>query len=113
MSVLLIGLVWDLYTILAMVGVFGMATVMVWLFFDQFSGKASRAEQRLDDYRDPTSRKKRDELGGKKKSDAVARMLESAAPSLAKPLQPKSEKEQSRLKLKLSYAGFRSEAAPQ
>ena len=113
MSVLLIGLVWDLYTILAIAGVFGVATVLVWLFFDAFSGKASRAEQRLDDFRDPMARKKRDELGGKKKSDAVARMLESAAPSLAKPLQPKSEKEQSKLKLKLSYAGFRSEAAPQ
>lgn len=113
MSVLLLAEGWDTYTILAMLGAFGFAAVLVWLFFDSFSSKSSRAEQRLDDFRDPSGRKKRDELGPKKKSDAVSRMLEASAPAFAKPLQPKSEKEQSRLKLKLSYAGLRSEAAPQ
>ena len=43
----------------------------------------------------------------------MARMLEASAPALAKPLQPKTEQAMSKLKLKLSYAGFRSEAAPQ
>jgi tight adherence protein C len=112
MSVLLLAVAWDLYTILAMIGAFGFAAALVWILFDAMSSKSSRAEQRLDDFRDPSGRKKRDE-GGKKKSDAVSRMLEASAPAFAKPLQPKTEKEQSKLKLKLSYAGFRSEAAPQ
>src|SRR5206468_3171834 len=51
-------------------------------------------------------------IGGKK-GDAVTRMLEASAPALAKPLQPKTEKDIGKLKLKLSHAGFRSQAAPQ
>jgi tight adherence protein C len=92
--------------------VFGLMAVLAWLTIDWLFRKTSRAEQRLDEFRDPMARKKREE-GGAKKSDAMARMLQASAPALAKPLQPKTEKEASRLKLKLSYAGFRSEAAPQ
>jgi tight adherence protein C len=43
----------------------------------------------------------------------MSRMLEASAPALAKPLQPRTEKDIGKLKLKLSHAGFRSEAAPQ
>jgi tight adherence protein C len=113
MSVLLLAQSSDFYSWLAPLGVFGLVAALAWMTVDWLSSKTSRAEQRLDDFKDPMARKKREELGPKKKNDAVARMLESAAPSLAKPLQPKSEQEQSKLKLKLSYAGFRSEAAPQ
>lgn len=113
MSVLLLAQSSDPMSWLAPLGVFGLVAALAWLTIDWLSSKTSRAEQRLDDFKDPMSRKKREELGPKKKNDAVSRMLESAAPSLAKPLQPKSEQEQSKLKLKLSYAGFRSEAAPQ
>jgi len=112
MSVLLLGQVADWYGWLVALGVFGLVAALAWVAVDFFSGKNNRAEERLADFRDPTSRKKRDELG-KKNNGAMSRMLESAAPSFAKPLQPKTEKEQSRLKLKLGYAGFRSEAAPQ
>jgi tight adherence protein C len=111
MSVLLLGQVADWYGWLVALGVFGLVAALAWVAVDFFTGKNNRAEERLADFRDPNGRKKRDELG--KKNDAVSRMLESAAPSFAKPLQPKTEKEQSRLKLKLGYAGFRSEAAPQ
>jgi tight adherence protein C len=112
MSVLLLGQLSDWYPWLVALGVFGLVAALAWVAFDWISGKNNRAEERLQDFRDPAGRKKREELG-KKKTDAVSRMLESAAPKLAKPLQPKTEKEQSRLKLKLGYAGFRSEAAPQ
>src|SRR5262245_20647590 len=96
------------------IAVFGLIAALAWLAVDWFGGGSSRAEQRLDDFKDPLSRKRRDETGGgKKKNDAMARMLEASAPALAKPLQPKTELEMSKLKLKLSYAGFRSEAAPQ
>jgi tight adherence protein C len=42
----------------------------------------------------------------------MAKLLERASPQLAKPLQPKNEKDAATLKAKLSYAGFRSESAP-
>ncbi len=41
----------------------------------------------------------------------MTKMLEMATPALAKPLQPKSEAEQGKLKTKLANAGFRSEGA--
>jgi tight adherence protein C len=112
MSLLLLAQASDPYSWLTTLGVFGLVATLAWLAVDMFSSGHTRAEQRLDDFKDPLARKKREELG-KKKSDAVSRMLEASAPALAKPLQPKTEKEQSKLKLKLSYAGFRSEAAPQ
>ncbi|MBI2823554.1 MAG: type II secretion system F family protein [Planctomycetia bacterium] len=67
--------------------------------------------QRLDEIKNPGLRR-REPTGVTKKQDAMTKVLEAASPALAKPLQPKSELEQSKLKLKLSNAGFRSEAAP-
>lgn len=99
---------------LVRIAVFGLIAALAWVTFDWLTGSGSRAEQRLDDFKDPLNRKRREEGGpGKKKSDAMARMLEAASPALAKPLQPKSEQEQGKLKSKLSHAGFRTEAAPQ
>jgi tight adherence protein C len=97
------------------ISVLGLIVALAWLAFDWLNGRGSRAEQRLDDFRDPLARKKREEFvgPGKKMQDAMSRMLEASAPMLSKPLRPKTEKEQSKLKLKLSHAGFRSEAAPQ
>jgi tight adherence protein C len=102
-------------TWLVQIAVFGLIAAIAWLAFDWVTGRSSRAEQRLDDFKDPLARKRREEAAGpgKKKNDAMARMLEASAPMLAKPLQPKTEQQQSKLKLKLSHAGFRSEAAPQ
>jgi tight adherence protein C len=101
---------------LVQLAVFGLIAAVAWLAVDWLGGGSStRAEQRLDDFKDPLSRKRREEAmaGSKKKNDAMSRMLEASAPALAKPLQPKSEKDIGKLKLKLSYAGFRSQAAPQ
>ena len=94
--------------------VFGLIGALAWLAVDWLGAGRSRAEQRLDDFKDPMRRKRDEAVGpGKKKNDAMARMLEASAPALSKPLQPKTEQAMSKLKLKLSYAGFRSEAAPQ
>jgi tight adherence protein C len=98
---------------LVQLAAFGMIAALAWLAFDWLAMRNSRAEQRLDDFKDPLNRKRREELGGRKKSDAVARMLEAASPAFARPLQPKTEKEAGKLKQRLSHAGFRSEAAPQ
>jgi tight adherence protein C len=100
---------------LVQLAVFGLIAALAWLSFDWLIGGNRRVEQRLEDFKDPMARKRREEgaVPGKKKNDAMARMLEASAPALAKPLAPKNEKEAGKLKLKLSYAGFRSEAAPQ
>src|SRR5437764_10920328 len=92
------------------IAVFGVIAAVAWLAVDWFGGGSSRAEQRLEDFKDPLSRRRREEAlaGGKKKNDTMARMLEASAPALAKPLQPKTEKDIGKLKLKLSHAGFRS-----
>ncbi|HZL90381.1 MAG TPA: type II secretion system F family protein [Pirellulaceae bacterium] len=78
-----------------------------WLAIEYFLGNRSRAEERLEDFRDPAGRKRRDDKAG----SSISRLIESAAPAIAK-FQPKNEQETSRLKLELSYAGFRSESAP-
>jgi tight adherence protein C len=95
--------------------VFGLIAALAWLAVDWVGGSRSRAEQRLDDFKDPLARRRREEAAatGIKKNDAMSRMLEASAPALAKPLQPKTEQDMGKLKLKLSHAGFRSEAAPQ
>src|SRR5262245_32252002 len=93
--------------------VFGLIGALAWLAVDWMGAGSSRAEKRLEDFKDPLGRKRREELAGPKKNDTMARMLEASAPALAKPLQPKNEQAMSKLKSKLSYAGFRSQAAPQ
>lgn len=98
---------------LVQIAVFGAIAAVVFLAIGWLARGSSRAEQRLDEFRDPMARKKREEAGKPAKSDAISSMLKAAAPTLSKPLQGKTEQEQSKLKLKLGYAGFRGEAAPQ
>src|SRR6185436_13772750 len=86
---------------------FGFIAAIAWLMMDWMNSKSSRAEQRLDDIADPTRKRVEAKQGG----SSMSRMLEAAAPALSAPLQPKNELEQSKLKLSLSYAGFRSEGA--
>jgi tight adherence protein C len=94
------------------VAVFGGAMALAWLLMDWMgANQRSRAEERLDDWRDPSGRRKREELT-KHPSEAVSRVLEKATPALAKPLQPKSEQELGKLKTRLLQAGFRSQEAP-
>src|SRR5438067_2082140 len=94
--------------------VFGVIAIVVWIIVDYFGRGRSRSEERLEDYTDPQARRRREEgvAGGKKKNEAMA-FLAASAPALAKPLQPKTEKDRGKLKMKLAHAGFRSEAAPQ
>ncbi|MFN0017452.1 MAG: type II secretion system F family protein [Pirellulaceae bacterium] len=87
--------------------VFGLIAAIVWLILDWTGNRSSRAEQRLDDLSDPSSRKRTEVKGG----SSMSRMLQAAAPALSAPLQPKSEHEQSQIKQSLSHAGFRGESA--
>lgn len=75
----------------------------LWAVMQMFSGNKSRAAERLEELRDPRlrNREKDDEKG-------VGKMLQKAAPALSKALQPKSELEESELRIRLANAGFSS-----
>ena len=94
------------------IAVFGMFALGAWWLLDFVAGGKSRSVQRLDELKDPTLRKREERVAGGKKDGAMARVHERASPALARPLQPKTELEASKLKLRLANAGFRSEAAP-
>ena len=90
---------------------FGFAAALAWWLLERFAAGKPRAEQRLEEYREPNARRG-DLADGRKKSDAMTRMLAKASPAFAKPLKPKTAEDASKLKRKLGYAGFRSETAP-
>lgn len=87
------------------IAIFGLFAVVTWWLLGLVAGRRSRADERLDEISNPAKR------GEKGKKNAVSSVLEKATP-LARPLQPKTEHEVGKLKLRLTQAGFRSEAAP-
>ena len=90
---------------------FGAFAAMAWWALDFMAAAKPRTLERLDELKDPRKRRSAQSESAMKQTDAMTRMLEKASPALAKPLQPKSEAEISKLKLKLANAGFRTEAA--
>ncbi len=90
------------------IAIFGMFAAAAWWILDVVADKKSRASERLDEFRNPELRR-RSEMGAKN-SSAMSRAIEKATPALAAPLQPKTEVEVSKLKGRLSQAGFRGEA---
>ena len=102
--------------LLTKVAIFGGVACGAWLMLDMFSKKNPRAEARLDDFRDPSRRRADGRDGNRgvtKRADGMARLLEKASPSMAKPLQPKTEAEVGKLRAKLNYAGFRTRSRAQ
>jgi tight adherence protein C len=85
-----------------------------WLLLDLVASRSSAAEQRLDEFRDPNLRRRKEAEGAHRtlSTETAARMWEKVSPTLAKPLQPKKESDVGKLKLRMAQAGFRSEAAP-
>ena len=92
---------------------FGLFALGAWWVLDRVASGRSRAVERLDELKNPSLRRRKteEEAGVVKKADAVTRVLAKASPALAKPLQPKSELEISKLKMRMANAGFRNEAA--
>jgi len=91
---------------------FGAFAAGAWWLMGVLAAGKPRAVERLDELRQPRARRDGPELKTGKRTDAVTRVLEKASPKLAAPLQPKSDLERSRLKIRLANAGFRNEAAP-
>jgi tight adherence protein C len=101
--------------LLVKLAMFGAVAAGAWFLLELLARGNSRAEQRLEDFQDPTRRRgdKGDaNRGVTKKADGVTKLLEKASPKLSKHLQPKSEADVGKLRSKLNYAGFRSETAP-
>jgi len=99
------------YETLTPLALFVMFAALAWWALEMLASGRTRAVERLDELKNPQVRRKQQEDSLLKKQDTVTRVLEKATPALAKPLQPKSEMEMSKLRAKLSYAGFRSESA--
>jgi tight adherence protein C len=93
------------------IAVVGGVAAVVWWLLDVMGSKKPRAEQRLQDIRDPNSRKSDLLREGKSTSGTMSKMLERASPALAKPLKPKTKQEVSDTRSKLNQAGFRAENA--
>ncbi len=88
------------------VAIFGLFAIVSYWILTLLAGRRTARFERLDEIRQPMRRGEK----AQKQDDAVSKMLEKASP-LAKPLQPKTEKEVGRLKQRLGYAGFRNESA--
>ena len=82
--------------------IFGGFACAAWALLNFMSGKSSRADERLEELRNPMLRAK------EKEDKQKQTVLEKAAPALSRALQPKSELEQSKLKVSLANAGFNS-----
>ena len=89
--------------------IFGLVALAAWWILDMIASGRSRTKERLEEIKSPDLRRRKG--GPVKPTDKVARVVEKAAPALAKPLQPKNGFEVSKIKSKLSHAGFRGEAA--
>ncbi len=90
------------------IAVFLGITVAVWALLGIFTPSESRASERLDELKDPT---RRAEKGGGKNAgsaNSVSSFFKRAAPALSKALQPKTELEENKLKVRLANAGFSS-----
>ncbi|MEO8497015.1 MAG: hypothetical protein ABI614_18240, partial [Planctomycetota bacterium] len=65
----------------------GAAVAGIWLVFESLAGKKPRLDDRLDEVRDPSLRKRK-EAGPQGATQAMRGVLKRATPTLAKPLQP-------------------------
>mgnify|MGYP002624023641 CR=1 FL=1 len=97
------------FSIITPLAIFGAIAAAAWWVLDFVTRGKAAAERRLDELRDPSQRR---DAEGSGKRDSMKGVLEKASPALAKPLQPKNEKDANILKQRLSYAGFRDENAP-
>lgn len=102
--------IWDTPLVMQL-AVFGATAAGIWWLLDIFAGHKPRAEERLEELREPNSRKIDLLRDGKGRSSKMSKVLAMASPALSKPLQPKSSEEVSNTRAKLNQAGFRGSKA--
>jgi len=93
------------------IAIFIAFAALAWWVLERMASGNPRAVERLAELKSGHSRRNNLADSAMKKTDTMTKMLEMATPALAKPLQPRNEMELSKLKAKLSYAGFRGESA--
>jgi tight adherence protein C len=98
-------------SLITKLAIFGAVAAVAWWLMDALATGKPRAERRLEEFRDPGTRRSDRSTGVTRRPVGMAKLMERASPGLSKALQPKSEADVSKLKLKLSYAGFRSDTA--
>lgn len=92
----------------------GAITIAIMAVFAIFTRQRTRADERLEEFRDPTLRARGDiKEAASARGGGMKDMLSKAAPALSKALQPKTDLEANKLKVKLANAGFNSPNAPQ
>jgi tight adherence protein C len=92
--------------------IFGACSTTVWLLLSHQFGRSRSVEYRLQYLHRVGIDDGPGRLAPKPKPSVVSRWWRSASPQLAKPLQPRNPKEAGKLRMRLSHAGFRSDAAP-
>ena len=98
--------------LLVKLAIFGGVAAGAWLLLELLAKSTPRAEQRLEELRDPGRRRGENSRGVTKRADGMTKLLERASPQMSRPLQPKTEAAVGKLRSKLQYAGFRGETAP-
>jgi tight adherence protein C len=92
--------------------IFGGVAAAAWWLLDVMARRKPRAVERLDEFREPNTRKGDMLSGMKSPKGAVARVLEKASPVLGAPIKSKNAEQMTKTRERLNMAGFRGEAAP-
>ncbi|MFN5077982.1 MAG: type II secretion system F family protein [Planctomyces sp.] len=95
----------DLTTILPY-SIFVAVTAGFWTASSLLLRRSTRTSARLDALRNPLLRQRRDPVLSAARMNAMSSLVERAAPALSRALEPKSETEQSLLRVRLANAGF-------
>ncbi|NLF73371.1 MAG: type II secretion system F family protein [Candidatus Anammoximicrobium sp.] len=97
--------------ILICLGVFLFISATIWLVSKQLDARQHRVDQRLDEL-ERAARSSEPGTGlFARVSSVFSGLVEKTTPQLAKPLQPTKLEDVSRLRMRLSHAGFRSDYA--
>lgn len=80
-------------------------TAGFWLLATLLNRQSSRTAMRLEEFRDPLSRQRR-ALAEGERGMSMSSLVERAAPTLSRALEPKTENEAGELRVRLANAGF-------
>jgi tight adherence protein C len=94
-----------------LIGVLLFISVML-VVYSLLPGRAQRREAVARRMSGRRSEEERRQAVRKGKESATASLMKKAAPLLSKPMMPRSDEEQSTLRIKLANAGFRRDSAP-
>ncbi len=100
--------VWNVPHVWTLLAAFLSIACLAWLVLDWFARGRKPTVERLERLSRPLRGNAERQTEG---ADQLTRVLEKAAPALAKPLQSKNEKEISQLRRRLAQAGYRDEMA--